>query len=147
MQSPAVERAPITVQALNAVGDHDVGMELGIAAAGVPVVEGRGDQTSYVELDNAVVTGSGERRVLLDQLEDIVDCVVVGGDDLLLSTDIGGRPERRNRLDGGEGEVESGDRLLRLLAHLALANLLDLDLPLGLAQAWVERADLVLNPF
>ncbi|WP_130386018.1 hypothetical protein [Kribbella sp. VKM Ac-2569] len=56
-------------------------------------------------------------------------------------------PKGRNRLDGGEGEVESGDRLFRLLAHLALANLLDLDLPLGLVQVWVERADLVSNPF
>jgi hypothetical protein len=69
-------------------------VELRIAAARVPVVESTGNQTTGVDLRNGLNADSGECRMPLDQVEDNVDGLVMGGDDLFLYADIGGRPER-----------------------------------------------------
>ncbi|MBP2351699.1 hypothetical protein JOF29_002782 [Kribbella aluminosa] len=122
-------------------------MEMGVAAACIPVVERCGNQASDVQLNLASIAGSGKGCMVFDELEDIADSLVMGCDDLLLGTDIGGCPERRNRLDGREREIESGHGVSRPSSHLTPPDVLDFGLPLGLGQSWFEEANLVPSPF
>ncbi|GAB3932546.1 hypothetical protein GCM10029976_038660 [Kribbella albertanoniae] len=95
-QDAAIESSPCGVWPLDAVGDDDVGVELRVAGTGVPVVEGGGDDTAGVELGDPVMATSSERGVLLDKVDDVVDCFMMCGNDLLLHTDVRGHPQRRN---------------------------------------------------
>lgn len=125
MQHPSVDGPPGTVCALDAVGDDNVGVELRIAGAGVPVIERGPDQSFGFDLRGALSSSAGQDRVLLDQTHDVVNCFVMGGDDLFLYAHITRCPQRRYGLAWGEGQVESSNRLLRLLPHHGRADLCD----------------------
>ncbi|GAA1580269.1 hypothetical protein GCM10009789_37600 [Kribbella sancticallisti] len=146
IQDATVERSPRPLRTLNPVGDNDMGVELRVAAAGVPVIERCGDQTAGVDLRDAVLAGPGERCVLLDERQDVLDGFVMRRDDLLLCPYVGGSPQRRDGFHGGEGEVEPGDRLPRLLAHLVPSDQRDRVRTFGLAERWGETTNSLPDP-
>jgi hypothetical protein len=59
VQCPCVQRPPLPVGALHLVGDDEMGVQVGIACAGVPVVERGGDQASGGEALDTAVAGAG----------------------------------------------------------------------------------------
>ena len=68
VQGGRVQGAPPPVRALDAVGDGDVGVQLRVALAGVPVVERGRDQAGGADPADAVMAEAGEHRLALDQL-------------------------------------------------------------------------------
>src|SRR6185437_17010335 len=59
------------------VGDRDVGVQVGVACAGVSVGEGAAEQAGGVDLSHTGCTGSGEGAVGFHERQRICDCSVV----------------------------------------------------------------------
>ena len=110
VEHPGVEGEPPAVEGLHLVRDRDVGVQVGVAGAGVPVGEAGGDQPAGVDLADAAGAEPGVAGVALQELEGGGDRGVVGGLDPLGDLGVGDRPQRGHRLHRGEGQVESGDR-------------------------------------
>jgi hypothetical protein len=146
VQHPPIQSPPRAVRALYTVRDHHVSVQLGIAAAAVPVIERRRDHPTGIQLSDAAIAAPGERRVLLDQRQHVGDSVVIGRHDLLLRSHVGRCPERRDRLHRRERQVEPSDCLPRLLPHLLPANPCHGALVFGVRQGRVEFADPIPDP-
>ena len=68
-QGRGVERAPRAVRGLDAVGDHDVGVQMRVAGAGVPVIERGRDTPRTSSCTTPAGAGAGEEDVLLGLAE------------------------------------------------------------------------------
>ena len=68
-------------------------------------------QAADVDLPDALRTGAGEQRLLLDEPQRIQDGGLMGLLDHGRDAGGGDGPQGRHALDGGEGEVVTGDRL------------------------------------
>ena len=82
---PAVEGEPLASfvrQGLDLVGDHDVGVQVGVAGAGVAVVERGGDEPGDRDLPDAALADAGEGDLPLEQADRRPDRCLVGGLDL-----------------------------------------------------------------
>lgn len=88
-EDSAIQCPPLAVRALNAVRDDEVGVELRVTAARVPVIEGASDQTFGLELCDAASACPCKGGVLLKKLEYVVDGLVVRCGDLFLYADVG----------------------------------------------------------
>ena len=64
-QAARVERPPRAVEGLGTVEHDDVGVQVRVSGATVPVVERRRDDPAYLLLDDAVGAGAGEEHVPL----------------------------------------------------------------------------------
>lgn len=69
MHGPPVEAPPRTVGTLHLVGDDDVGVQVRVTRAGVPMVECRGDHPAGAGLMTARVTDARADDALLDELQ------------------------------------------------------------------------------
>ena len=110
VQGAGVEGAPPAVQGLDAVGEHDVGVQVRVTGAGIPVIERRRHHPADRFLEGAVVAGAGEHDLLLRPPQGDGDGVAVRGVDRLLRRGVGDRPHRRHRLRHRERQVERRDR-------------------------------------
>src|SRR4051812_39880411 len=63
MQDRAVDRKPLTLSGLDLVRYRDVGVQVGVAGAGVAVQEGGRDQPSCLDLAGASGALAGEDRM------------------------------------------------------------------------------------
>ena len=106
-RATGVQGAPGPVGALDPVGDHEVGVQVRVSLAGVPVVESRGHDAARLCLDDASGALAGADGVGLHHGHDVLDRVVVSGLDLLAHAGIPERPHHRHALGWGEGEVEA----------------------------------------
>ena len=84
VEALGVEGAPAPVGGLDAVGDGDVGVQLGVAGAGVVVVEPGCDQPEDGDPGGAGVAGPGAGDVAFDEPDHGGDRGVVGLHDSLL---------------------------------------------------------------
>ena len=114
MDRPAIQGPPLAIEGgLDLVGDHDMGVQLGIARTGVDVIEGDCADAGDVDLGNCPIPGirahPGGGDLGLEQPQDVVDGGVVGSDDLGLHLGGGEGPQDRHRLGDREGQVVSGD--------------------------------------
>ena len=78
VQQSGVERAPLAVDAAHLVGHRDVGVQVGVAAAGLAVVERGRDQAGGVDLGDARMAGAGERGMPFDPGQRVADRLVMG---------------------------------------------------------------------
>lgn len=103
------------MQSLDAVGDHDVGVQMRVTGAGVVMVVAGRDQPGDVGLDDGAVpvrgAGAGSRDLAFHEGEYLVDRLVVRLGDQRLRARVGHCPQRRDRLRHGEREVEPGNRM------------------------------------
>jgi hypothetical protein len=104
-QHPSVDRQPPPVEGLHLVGDRDVGMEIGVAGAAVPVGERSRDETADVDLPDALWPGPGEQRVRLDERQRVLDGGLMGPFDDGCHRWVGDRPHGRHRLHRRERQV------------------------------------------
>lgn len=82
LEQPArVQRPPYAVQALHAVEHDQVGVQLRVPGAGVPVVERGRDHSPDLLLHDAVRAGAGEERVPLGVGKRVLDRFLVRGVD------------------------------------------------------------------
>ncbi len=105
-----VQGAPPPVGALHPVGDHDMGVQVRVVVAGVPVVERRGDHPPGLHLRHAVRADPGPGHVPLHDREDVGDGLPVRGVDRVAGRIVGQRPQHADRLRDREGAVEPGHR-------------------------------------
>ena len=124
-RATGVQGAPAPVGALDPVGDHEVGVQVRVALAGVPVVERRRDDAARLCLDDSPGALAGTDGVGLHHVHDVIDRVVVSGLDLLAHAGIPQRPHHRHGLGWGEGEVEAVHRLGLVGARDLPLDLLD----------------------
>ena len=109
-QDPAVDGQPAAVEGLHLVRDGDVGVQVGVAGAGVAVGERRRHQPADINLADALGAGPGEQGVGFDEPERIRDRRLVAPLDRRRGLRVSERPQRRHGLDRGERQVEPGDR-------------------------------------
>ena len=100
-------------EGLDLVGDDEVGVQVGVAGAGVAVVERGGDESGDRDLPDAALADPGERDLALEHRERRADRGVVGRLDLAGDLRRGERPQRGDRLHRAEGQVVPGDGDLR----------------------------------
>ena len=112
MQDRAVDREPLALPGLDLVRHRHMGVQIGIAGAGVAVEERRRDQAAGLDLAGAAGALAGEDRVGLQEVERVEDGGVVRHLDLLRDLGRCDGPQRRDRLRRREGEVEPGHRAL-----------------------------------
>ena len=124
-RATGVQGAPAPVGALDPVGDHEVGVQVRVSLAGVPVVERRRDDAARLCLDDSPGALAGADGVGLHHGHDVIDRVVVSGLDLLAHAGIPQRPQNRHGLGWGEGEVEAVHRLGLVGARDLPLDLLD----------------------
>ncbi|MCB5275914.1 hypothetical protein BJG92_03468 [Arthrobacter sp. SO5] len=85
VQRPRIQRDPRVVgDALDAVGDDQVGVKLRISGTGLPMVEGGSDGSPGAEVGDAVAAGPRVDCRFFEPLQGGVDGVVVGLEDLVL---------------------------------------------------------------
>ena len=111
-EHPPVEgqpASPLAGEGLDLVRDDEVGVQVGVAGAGVAVVERRGDQPGHRYLPYAARPDPGERDLALEQGDGAAHGRLVGGGDLPGDLGRGDRPQRRDGLHRGEGQVVAGD--------------------------------------
>ncbi len=92
-----------------------MGVQIRIPGTAVPVGERHPDQALHIDLPDPVRPGPGEQGPVLDEPQRVRDRRVMGPFDRRREVWVGQGPQGRDRLHGGEGEVEPGDRG-RLLA-------------------------------
>jgi hypothetical protein len=109
-QDAAVDAEPASVKGLHLVSDGHMGVQVGVAGAAVAVGEGGCDQPLHVDLPYPVGAGAAKQGVSLDEAQRIGDRGPVGLFDLRRNRRFGERPQRRDALHRGEGEVVAGDR-------------------------------------
>ena len=124
-RAAGVQGAPAPVGALDPVGDHEVGVQVGVSLAGVPVVERCGHDAARFCLDDSPGALAGADGVGLHHGHDVIDRVVVSGLDLLAHASIPERPHHRHGLGWGEGEVEAVHRAVLVGARDLTLDLLD----------------------
>jgi hypothetical protein len=110
-QHPSVDSQPAPVEGLNLVSYRHMGVQVRVTGSRVPVGEGGRHQPGDVDLTNPVPPLPGEQSVPFDEAECILHGGLVRLLDLRRDVRVGDRPQRRHRLDRGEGQVIAGNRL------------------------------------
>ena len=110
-QHPSVDGQPPSVEGLHLVRNGDVSMQIRIPGSGVAVGERGRDQAAYVDLPNPVPALPGEQSVAFDEAQRILHRSLMRPLNLRRDVRVGDRPQRRHRLDRGEGQVIAGNRL------------------------------------
>jgi hypothetical protein len=95
-QDPAVDAEPASVEGLHLVGNRDVGVQVGVSGAAVAVGESRRNQSTHVDLPDAVGAGTAEQCVLFDEGQRVVDGSPVGLFNMRGNRRFGERPQRRD---------------------------------------------------
>jgi len=114
VQQATVEGEPASVLGLHFVADGHVSVEIGVAGSTIAMREGRGDETTDLDLPHAAAADAGVRDLPLQPRQR------VGNGSVVCHADVRGnlfrrqRPQGRNGLDRREGEIEPGDRAGRL---------------------------------
>jgi hypothetical protein len=93
VQGTGIEAAPPPVRTLHLVRNHNMGMQVGIARAGVPMIEARGDRTPRSDLRYSAVPGAGEQRLPLEHADHVGDRGAVRRRDPGLQVRPGQRPQ------------------------------------------------------
>ena len=125
VQGPGVHRPPPAVRSLDLVRDHDVGVQVRVAGAGVPVVERRRQHPPRGHLRGPTGAGAGPQRGRFKVGQGVVDRGAVRLRDRLLRRRVGEGPQHAGGLRHGEREVEPGDRLRPRPGRLDLLDLGD----------------------
>ena len=97
-QHPAVDRQPPSVERLHLVRDRDVGVQVRVAGPAVAMGERDGDEAADVDLPDALWTGPGEQRVLLDERQSVLDRGLMRLFDHSSYHRVGDRPQGGHRL-------------------------------------------------
>ncbi len=118
-QDPSVDGQPAAVGGgLDLVRDRDVGVQVGVAGAGVAVYERGTDQAPDVDLVHPARAGAGVQGGAFDEVQGFGDGGVVGAFDRGGGGRVGDRPQAGDALHRGEREVEPGYRGRLLLGQL-----------------------------
>ena len=122
VQRVAVDGAPCAVAGgLDAVADHDVGVQVRVVCSGVVVVERCGDHAGGVELCDAtfrsLAAGAGGEHFAFQEVERFCDGGVVGVGDDRLRPGVGHSPQHARRLGDRERQVVGRDRVAALALH------------------------------
>ena len=136
-----VDAAPHPVQALDFVRDHQVGVQVRVTGAGVPVVERGRDRSPNRDLRDTLTPDASEQRVRLDQLKALRYGVAVRGGDAGLRGRISQCPQHADRLRHRERQVEPGHRDRGPPAVLLGLDAGDRGDPFGLRQVGRQRDD------
>ena len=99
------------VEGLHLVSNSDVGVQVRVAGSGVAVRERGRNQPADVDLPDPVPALPGEQGVAFDEAQRILHGSLMRLFDLCCDVRVGDRPQRRHRLDRGEGQVIAGNRL------------------------------------
>ena len=110
-QHPAVDGQPASVEGLHLVRDRDMGVQIRVTGSAVAVGERGRHQAADVDLPDPVSALPGEQGVAFDEGQRILHGSLVRSFDLRGDVRVGDRPQRRHRLDRGEGQVIAGNRL------------------------------------
>jgi hypothetical protein len=110
-QHPAVNGQPPSVQGLHLVRHRHMSVQIRITGPGVAVHERGRDQAADVDLPDPVSALSGEQGVAFDEGQRILHRSLVRLLDMRGDMWVGDRPQRRHRLDRGEGQVIAGNGL------------------------------------
>jgi hypothetical protein len=94
-QLAPVEREPLGVRRADLVRD-EVGVQLWVGGSRGAMDEARGDEPIGVDLQDTVVSTTGERRVLVDESERCGDRCLVRGQNLIGSLLLRERPQPRD---------------------------------------------------
>ncbi|CAL8971147.1 hypothetical protein PROP_03584 [Propionicimonas sp. T2.31MG-18] len=103
-----VEGVPASVGALHLVGDDEVGVQIGVAGAGVAMGERDRDQAAGLDVADAVRPYAAE-CLRLEVLDDLCDGLAVQLLELLAGGERGECPQGRERLRRRHSEVDAGD--------------------------------------
>jgi hypothetical protein len=111
----AVERAPLPIEdGLGLVADDDVRVEVGVAGAGVEVIERGRDQPGDIDLRNRTVPGGCTRasrcNLALHERNHLRNRAMMHLGDERLDPGVRYRPQHRGGLRDREGEVEARHR-------------------------------------
>ena len=111
-QHASVNRQPLLAAVVAAhahlVRHRHVGVQVGVAGAGITVGEGGRHQPVDVHLGHAVVPGPGKQGVVLDEGQGVLHGLLVGTLDDRGGLLRGDGPQRRDGLHRGEGQVVAG---------------------------------------
>ena len=110
VEDPSVDGEPASGLVLDLVADRDVGVQVRVGGACVAVGEHARDQALGLDLLEAAAAAAREQHLLLQPRQRGLDSRVVGVLDLLGDVAVGQRPQRRDGLHRGEGEVVAGHR-------------------------------------
>ena len=113
VQPPPVQGAPPAVHALHLVRDDQVGVQVRVPGAGVPVIERGGDHPADPHALGAGVADAGAGHPLLHEPQHIGDGLPVRPRDQLPGGLVGQRPQHAHRLRHRERQVEPGHRVPR----------------------------------
>src|SRR4029450_691649 len=102
---------PPSIKGLHLVRDGNMGVQIRIPSTGVAGRERRGHQTRAIDRPERVSSLPGEQRVPFDEAQRVSYRSLMREFDLTCELRVGDRPQRRHRLDRGEGQVIAGYRL------------------------------------
>ena len=138
------------MDALDAVGDDDMGVQLRIRRSRVVMVVGRSNHATDLDLRNrparTLRPNPGHRYVALDDAEHVLHRLVVSLGDEHLGARIADRPERRDGLGRGEGEIEARDGRAGRLAGFFRGDRRDLRGTFSLIKILRQPVDPALDP-
>ncbi len=147
-----VQTAPFAVErpVCDLVADDDVGVQVGVAGAGVEVIERRRHQPGDIDLRNGTVAGGCARpggcNLTLHERNHLRNRRMMRLTDQGLGPGVGDRPQCRGRLRDREGEVEPGHRATLPTLGLLSLNSRDRLTFRARTQRWVEIGDPGLDP-
>lgn len=132
-----VEAGPAAVRPLGAVGDEYMRVELGVAVSGGAVAVGGGEVSVAFDELRASGAAAGPAGVVLHVGEGGSYGLAVGGLDFEGGDGPAEAPEQGDRLGGGEGEIEAGDRAFAWDASAAEQRLAACRVrPVSIAVSW-----------
>lgn len=118
VQRPGVHRQPGTAGALDLVSNDEVGVQVRVPRAGVPMVEPGRNEPGDLVLTATGGPSARERGGLLQEGERLPDCGPVRREEGGTRVVVSHRPESRDGLRRGEGQVEPRDSCGRALGEL-----------------------------
>ena len=107
-----VSQSPVV--GVDLVRDRNMGVQVGVAGAGIAMVEPGRDHALHRHVPGTLVAGPGEQHPRLGVGERVGHRRVMRGPDRCRQRPWGERPQGRHRLGWGEGGVEPGHRHPRM---------------------------------
>ena len=109
-QAAGIEGPPAAVRCLDPVDHRDVGVQLRVAGARVPVIEGCRDHPADVFLHHAALAGAGGEHLPFGVVDHEPQRLHVRGVDRGLGLRVGQGPHHRHALGHAERQIEPGHR-------------------------------------